>query len=157
MTKSCYVRRFGSNRQDHRDTACYVAEKPGAVEAAFSEKSDTTQFLRTLRLQPSKRLKFRLRCRAVRLMRRVRLLPFIALLAWNLWSMFSQTRWSITEATATASIADALLRRGGRRFFTKRFRDARQGDDDDEDRRRKRLHRVSRRRGGHRLRSRRRH
>ncbi|OLQ11628.1 hypothetical protein AK812_SmicGene4511 [Symbiodinium microadriaticum] len=90
-------------------------------------------------------------------MRRIRLLPFIALLAWNLWSMFSQTRWTITEATATASIADALLRRGGRRFFTKRFRDARGGDDDDEDRRRKRLHRVSRRRGGHRLRSQRRH
>mmetsp|Transcript_57670 Transcript_57670/g.126237 ORF Transcript_57670/g.126237 Transcript_57670/m.126237 type:complete len:81 (+) Transcript_57670:84-326(+) len=51
-----------------------------------------------------------------------------------------------------ASIADALLRRGGRRFANKRFRDARNGEDD-EDRRRRR-HKVSRRGGGaHRLRS----
>eukprot|EP00438_Fugacium_kawagutii_P032798 Skav211935 [mRNA] locus=scaffold1086:438108:443561:+ [translate_table: standard] len=54
--------------------------------------------------------------------------------------------------TESASIADALLRRGGRRFANKRLRDARNGDDD-EDSHRRRLHRVSRRRGGHRLRS----
>ncbi|CAJ1453106.1 unnamed protein product [Effrenium voratum] len=51
----------------------------------------------------------------------------------------------------TASVANALLRRGGRRFFNKRLRDARSGEDDEDERRRKRH--VSRRRGGHRVRS----
>ena len=77
---------------------------------------------------------------------RSRLLPFLCLLL-----AFVSVQLS-TPTAEGASIADALLRRGGRRFANKRLRDARNGDDD-EDRRRRRLHRVSRRGGGHRMRS----
>eukprot|EP00931_Biecheleriopsis_adriatica_P086240 TRINITY_DN60950_c0_g1_i1.p2 TRINITY_DN60950_c0_g1~~TRINITY_DN60950_c0_g1_i1.p2 ORF type:complete len:115 (+),score=14.21 TRINITY_DN60950_c0_g1_i1:59-403(+) len=86
------------------------------------------------------------------------LLPGVLLLAWSALQLLALPDalrcddGPVNTAPPVASIADALLRRGGRRFFTKRLGESRRGlrDEDDE---RRRLKRVSRRSTGRRMRS----
>eukprot|EP00933_Yihiella_yeosuensis_P054666 TRINITY_DN53185_c0_g1_i1.p1 TRINITY_DN53185_c0_g1~~TRINITY_DN53185_c0_g1_i1.p1 ORF type:complete len:113 (-),score=7.70 TRINITY_DN53185_c0_g1_i1:96-434(-) len=68
-------------------------------------------------------------------------------LAFSSLSLDSSSRLVQNPSAPTASIADALFRRGMRRFFTKRFRDAKGNlqDEDDMERKRRNLKHVSRR------------
>mmetsp|Transcript_102408 Transcript_102408/g.285377 ORF Transcript_102408/g.285377 Transcript_102408/m.285377 type:complete len:98 (-) Transcript_102408:207-500(-) len=85
---------------------------------------------------------------AQRVGRRPLALPLLAALALAL-SNFMHAALAPGEPApvpAPASLADALFRRGGRRFLRKRMQESRRSFDDDERRRPRR--RVARRRGG---------